>query len=232
MASRRSLARLQGIRGRAAVRWQEATTGGRVVIGLGAAGKVVPSPLGPAADVDADADADADADEDADDGDGDGECAYPAADPEQAAINSWSQLRERRNRQPVTIGLGLCVLAAFSGSNTVIYYASSVLADAGLSDPSLLTYAVGIPNLLGAFIALIATDKYGRRPLLLLSFGGMAACLGACTLAPVPIRPRSRGARRSSRTFCSFPARASLRQAGPSLAFDPDAPRRLSTPSI
>jgi hypothetical protein len=181
MASRRSLARLQGIRGRAAVRWQEATTGGRVVIGLGAAGTVVPSPLGPAADEDAEDGTSTDADED--DDDGDGECAYPGADPERAAINSWSQLRERRNRQPVTIGLGLCVLAAFSGSNTVIYYASSVLADAGLSDPSLLTYAVGIPNLLGAFIALIATDKYGRRPLLLLSFGGMAACLGALSLA-------------------------------------------------
>jgi hypothetical protein len=38
----------------------------------------------------------------------------------------WGQLLERRNRQPLTIGLGLCVLAAFSGSNTVIYYAASV----------------------------------------------------------------------------------------------------------
>ena len=99
------------------------------------------------------------------------------------AINSWGQLAELRNRQPVTIGLGLCVLAAFSGSNTIIYYASTVLREAGLTNPGLLTWAVGVPNLLGGIIALVATDKYGRRPLLLLSFGGMAACLGALSFA-------------------------------------------------
>ena len=43
----------------------------------------------------------------------------------------------------------------------------------------------------------------------------------------VPIRPRSRGARRSSRTFLFLPACVSLR---PSLAFDPRRPR-LSTPT-
>jgi hypothetical protein len=43
-------------------------------------------------------------------------------------------------------------------------------------------------------------------------------------LTLVPIRPRSRGARRSLRSF----ARVSLR---PPLAFNPDTPRRLSTPS-
>ena len=56
----------------------------------------------------------------------------------EGAAKSWGQLLERRHRQPVVIGLGLCVLAAFSGSNTVIYYASSVLRDAGVDDPGVL----------------------------------------------------------------------------------------------
>jgi hypothetical protein len=174
MASRRSLAMLLGIRGRAAVRWQESVSGvdGRMIaIGKRYEGRVtrtfdeedlgpsrVPSrvPTGSVAS---------------------------SASTQEAAASSWSALLERRNRQPVTIGLGLCVLAAFSGSNTVIYYASSVLKEAGVDDPNVLTYAVGVPNLLGGLIALAATDSYGRRPLLLLSFGGMTACLAALSVA-------------------------------------------------
>ena len=44
-------------------------------------------------------------------------------------------------------------------------------------------------------------------------------------ITPSPVRPRSRGARRSCRTF---PERVSLR---PPLGFDLDTPRRLATPT-
>ena len=43
MESRRSLAKLLGIRGRAAVRWQEAVAGSGVVIGMGKQGRVFAS---------------------------------------------------------------------------------------------------------------------------------------------------------------------------------------------
>ena len=46
--------------------------------------------------------------------------------------------------------------------------------EAGVDDPGLLTLVVGLPNVLGGVVALLCTDKYGRRPLLLWSFGGMA----------------------------------------------------------
>ena len=52
---------------------------------------------------------------------------------------------------------------------------------------------------------------------------------GAFYLTLVPIRPRRRGERRSLRTCLFFPAVVSLR---PPLAFDPDTPRRLSTPLL
>ena len=48
---------------------------------------------------------------------------------------------------------------------------------------------------------------------------------GAFYLTPVPIRPRSRGERLSLRTFPGVSVRPG------SLAFNPDTPRRLSTPS-
>ena len=176
---------------RAAVRWQESVSGavGRIAVGKARAGRVVRS--GDSGDEDDD---DAFADEFGDketrrllraqssDEDEDEETIECVSTGEPAA-QSWSVLFEDRNRQPVVIGLGLCFLAAFSGSNTVIYFASSVLQEAGLTDPGLLTTAVGVPNLLGGLVALVATDAYGRRPLLLLSFGGMSASLAALAIA-------------------------------------------------
>ena len=211
--ARRALAKLLNLRGRAAVRWQESVSGavGRIAVGKARAGRVVRS--GDEGDAEEDAeeedtrnvgsvvenrtrsgsapsgDRTSDDDDDA--------ARAPAGEP---AAQSWSALLEDRNRQPVIIGLGLCFLAAFSGSNTVIYFASSVLQEAGLTDPGLLTTAVGVPNLLGGVVALVATDAFGRRPLLLLSFGGMSLALAALSIAP-----RSR--RALPRIFCALPVR-------------------------
>jgi len=172
MESRRSLAKLLGIRGRAAVRWQEAVAGSGVVIGMGKQGRVFAS---------------VDEEEEEEELDDDGNlCAKCSFDPDEseAAVNTWGALfTEQRNRYPMIIGAGVCLLAGLSGSNTVIYYASSVLKEAGVDDQGLLTLVVGLPNVVGGVIALLCTDKYGRRPLLLWSFGGMAVCLAAFSTA-------------------------------------------------
>ena len=86
---------------------------GRIAVGPGRAGRVTES-----------------LDEDEEEEDANGASVAMSPDGEGAA-KSWGQLLERRHRQPVVIGLGLCVLAAFSGSNTVIYYAPSVLPERG-----------------------------------------------------------------------------------------------------
>ena len=185
------------------MRWQEDVSGGAVAVGMDAAGRVkkrtTEEPPTTVMTRGRDGEEGV-ADDDDNIGDVE-ECAefVDGAVDGKAIDSSWRQLAERRNRQPVTIGLGLCVLAAFSGSNTVIYYASTVLKEAGLTNPALLTGLVGIPNLLGGVIALVATDKYGRRPLLLLSFGGMAACLGALSFAAA-VTPGS-----TSASFCAVP---------------------------
>ena len=159
------------------MRWQEAVAGSGVVIGMGKQGRVFAS-------VDEEDEEETETEMELDD---DGNlCVTCSFDPDEseAAVNTWGALfTERRNRYPMIIGAGVCLLAGLSGSNTVIYYASSVLKEAGVYDQGLLTLVVGLPNVLGGVIALLCTDKYGRRPLLLWSFGGMAVCLAAFSTA-------------------------------------------------
>ena len=92
--------------------------------------------------------------------------------------------------------------------------------------PTFQSIALPCGLLVGAFLA-IQTDNAVVSP------GGLVLGAGACLLAGkgflgafytlVPVRPRSRGERRSLRTFPVV----SLRPG--SLAFNPDTPRRLST---
>ncbi|ABP01022.1 MFS family transporter: hexose [Ostreococcus lucimarinus CCE9901] len=108
-------------------------------------------------------------------------------------LSTWSELiSDDKNRLPLSLGLSLCALAAFSGSNTVIFYASTVFTSVGINNPEILTWAVGVPNVVGGFVALALSDKMGRRPLLLTSFGGMSACLGILSLAAAgPAQPEA-----------------------------------------
>ena len=101
-------------------------------------------------------------------------------------LETWSEIfKDETNVPSLITGVGLCALAAFSGSNTVIFYAKSVFSSVGLSSPELLTWAVGVPNIVGGVLALVFTDKLGRRPLLLWSFGGMSACLVALSAVDI-----------------------------------------------
>ena len=49
----------------------------------------------------------------------------------------------------------------------------------------LVAWAVDVPNIVGGVLALVFTDKLGRRPLLLWSFGGMSACLVALSAVDI-----------------------------------------------
>jgi len=164
--SRRSLAILQNIRGRAAVAWQNS---------LRKAFESKSSDEGDTAEVVA-IDADSSAAEE--------RRSREKKRARSPKLSSWSDLMsEERNRLPLSIGVTLCALAAFSGSNTVIFYASTVFTSVGINSPDILTWAVGVPNVVGGFVALALSDKTGRRPLLLASFGGMSACLGLLSIA-------------------------------------------------
>ena len=53
-------------------------------------------------------------------------------------LETWSEIFEDKTNVPSLVtGVGLCALAAFSGSNTVIFYAKSVFSSVGLNSPEL-----------------------------------------------------------------------------------------------
>jgi MFS family permease len=106
----------------------------------------------------------------------------------------WLQAREEHDRPPrhtlrallaptarpaLVVGVTLAVIQQFSGINAVIYYAPSVMEKTGLSAANSLLYSVviGAINVAATLAALPLVDRLGRRPLLLLSLGGMAVSL-------------------------------------------------------
>jgi MFS family permease len=75
------------------------------------------------------------------------------------------------------IGVALAVFQQITGINTIIYYAPTLLASAGLgSSAALLANVVnGGVNVLMTIVAIRLLDRTGRRPLLLGGTTGMAA---------------------------------------------------------
>ncbi|MCP3758837.1 MFS transporter [Streptomyces sp. TBY4] len=82
-------------------------------------------------------------------------------------------------RRALLIGLTLAAVQQFGGINSVIYYAPSIMARAGLPATHSIQYAVfiGVVNVVMTVAAVPLIDRAGRRPLLLWSLAGMAVSL-------------------------------------------------------
>lgn len=92
-------------------------------------------------------------------------------------------------RRALLIGLTLAAVQQFGGINSIIYYAPSIMARAGLPATHSIQYAVfiGVVNVVMTVAAVPLIDRAGRRPLLLFSLAGMAVSLvtlGAAMSAP------------------------------------------------
>jgi sugar porter (SP) family MFS transporter len=88
-------------------------------------------------------------------------------------------LREVLNpavRHVMIVGVALAVFQQITGINTIIYYAPSLLASAGLGNSAALLANVvnGAVNVLLTLVAIRLLDRTGRRPLLLGGTTGMA----------------------------------------------------------
>lgn len=104
----------------------------------------------------------------------------------QTKPGSWRMLFSRQLRPIMYISLGLSFFQQMTGINTIIYYAPTILQQAGFSEATtaiLATLAIGIFNVVFTILALPLIDIWGRRPLLLLGLGGMFISLVAQSVA-------------------------------------------------
>ncbi|MBT2441079.1 MFS transporter [Streptomyces sp. ISL-36] len=96
-------------------------------------------------------------------------------------------------RRALLIGVTLAAVQQFGGINSIIYYAPSIMARAGLPATHSIQYAVfiGVVNVAMTVAAIPLIDRAGRRPLLLFSLAGMAVSLltlgAAMSVPPGPV---------------------------------------------
>ncbi len=97
---------------------------------------------------------------------------------------TYRELLEPRVRAALTVGVLLAVFQQITGINTVIYYAPTLLHDAGLGSSAALLANVGngIVNVSMTIVAIWLIDRVGRRALLITGTSGMAVALTTIAL--------------------------------------------------
>jgi MFS transporter, SP family, galactose:H+ symporter len=105
-------------------------------------------------------------------------------DPEAGRVTRRSRLL-RSARPALVIGVTLAVLQQLSGINTIIYYGPTIMERTGLSASNSMVSAViiGVINVAATVVSFRLVDRLGRRPLLLVSLGGMTVSLALLGIA-------------------------------------------------
>lgn len=95
------------------------------------------------------------------------------------------QLLSPKLRAGLVVGVALAVFQQITGINTVIYYAPSLLRNAGFGNNAALlaNVAVGAVNVILTIVAISLLDRVGRRPLLLTGTAGMVVGMAVTAVA-------------------------------------------------
>ena len=96
-----------------------------------------------------------------------------AEEEKQAQTGGWADLAVPWIRRLVIIGIGLGVFQQFTGINSIMYYGSQLLEDAGFSAKAAIiaNTANGLFSVLGITVGLLLMNKVNRRTMLLVGFG-------------------------------------------------------------
>ncbi|SDR20559.1 sugar porter family MFS transporter [Actinopolyspora saharensis] len=91
---------------------------------------------------------------------------------------TYRELLGPRYRRWISVGVVAAGSSQLVGVNAIIYYAPTILTDAGFGDSGAILASVGIGtlNVLFTIFALVFIDRLGRRPLIL---GGTAVIIAA-----------------------------------------------------
>ena len=106
------------------------------------------------------------------------------AGPGRNAQVRFSDLLEPRLMKIIALGVFLAVFQQWCGINVIFNYAQEVFSAVGygVSDIMLNIVITGVVNLVFTFVAIASVDRFGRKGLMLIGFGGLAtiyAILGA-----------------------------------------------------
>lgn len=90
-----------------------------------------------------------------------------------------SDLFKKSMRKVIVIGLIVGVFQQLVGINAVLFYAPMIFEQTGIgTDASFIQAAlVGFTNLAFTVVAILAIDKLGRKPLLVIGMAGIVVCL-------------------------------------------------------
>ncbi|CAM9157930.1 unnamed protein product, partial [Lampetra fluviatilis] len=123
-----------------------------------------------------------DGDDSGDGGDGGGSVEREMEQMEEersvAARSVLDLLRDPGMRRQIVIIVALNILQQMSGVNAIYFYATSLFAQAGISDEDVpyVTLGTGIAEAVTTLIFGLTIDLLGRRPLLICGFGLTSVC--------------------------------------------------------
>lgn len=91
--------------------------------------------------------------------------------------NAKAAFKRKSSKKAISISFGLMFFQQLSGINAVIFYTTTIFADAKIElKPEHATIIVGVVQVIATFVATLTVDKLGRRLLLLVSDSLMALC--------------------------------------------------------
>lgn len=115
----------------------------------------------------------------------DGELSEIAAVRTREHGAGWRALRGRWVRPALLVALGIAAFSQLTGINAMVYYAPTLLSDAGFGDSAALLTGVGIGVMLvlAGVVGALAVDRAGRRRMLLVLLPGSGLAMAVLGLA-------------------------------------------------
>ncbi|MGW6647994.1 sugar porter family MFS transporter [Streptomyces iakyrus] len=133
-----------------------------------------------------------------------------AVQDEQAKLGGWQDIRSTPwVRKLMFVGFGIAIVQQITGVNTIMYYGTQILTDAGFAADSALTanIANGVISVLATFVGIWLLGRVPRRPMLMTGQVGTTAALlliGVFSLVLPSGDPRAFAVLAMTVTFLAF----------------------------